>query len=209
MTVRCEFGACREPAAWETELAVDGFRAKRTFLCAKCFLAAKPRLTEYSPFIEKKRINRTCEQVKCPTCKKVVLVPQVIFIEGDVRTKRRMTFCVQCGTIITLYIKIEGEIEVFRAPPVYIYPDIPAAVSATGIQPTTEIFIAFDPKEKKYVAAVGIAMMGATNFPGSVNACPFDYNFMDNAVRGRGNSPKEAVDEMVKDMVGLANGLWD
>lgn len=208
MTVRCEYGQCREPAAWETKVAVSGFKPKRSYLCAACFLLAKPSLETYAPFIEKKRVNRTCEQVNCPTCKQVVLVPEITFTEGDERTKKRRTVCVQCGTLMTLYIKIEGEIEVFRAQPVYIYPDIPAAVSATGIQPTTEIFIAFDPKEKKYVAAAGIAMMGSTNFPGSVRACPFDYNFMDNAVYGKGNSPKEAVDEMVKDMVGMANGLW-
>ncbi len=204
MTKRCESLDCSEPAAWVVKVPVSGFKSRKYYVCDLCH----QNHADGVPFVETKRINRSFEQVKCPTCKLPILVPEITFNSDDDRVKRRRTVCVQCCTIVSMYMQKEGEIEVFRERPCYIYPEVPDPVSATGIQPTTEIYIHHDVKQNCYVAAVGIAMMGTTNFPGSVGACPFDLNFHDNAVYGKGDSPAEAVAAMVEDMKKMAEGLW-
>lgn len=80
--------------------------------------------------------------------------------------------------------------------------------SHIGVAGTTKTFI--KRTGERYVARVGIAIMGSTNMPSDEleTANPFDDSFCDNFAEGIGNTGQEAIAALKKDMQQTANTLW-
>jgi len=81
------------------------------------------------------------------------------------------------------------------------------ACSDIGTAGTSEIFFR-QTSDGIYIARMGIAIMGATNYPEQEGMDPFDPNFHDNYVEGRGITKEAAVSAMKRNQSSISNSLW-
>lgn len=80
--------------------------------------------------------------------------------------------------------------------------------SAIGVAGTTQVFVR--KVGDKYVARVGIAILGQTNMKEAelANSNPFDDSFRDNYAEGIGKTLQEAIDNLKKDIKKTSESLW-
>jgi hypothetical protein len=78
-----------------------------------------------------------------------------------------------------------------------------------GISGTTGVFVI--ESEGKYIARVGVAIMGYTNMKPEELAkmSPFDREFTDNYAEGEGDTKEAALEALKADMKKMSNSLWD
>jgi hypothetical protein len=215
MSRQCDSLGCTNEPSWVTKLGLEGMKAKRVYTCTICypgFQKMYPKEAEMSipmaAIAPATIINRSFEQLKCPNCKGVCLLPEVTFRDATHPPKERDVGCVQCGAMLNIWIPASGDISVFKSQPPYIYPEEIDSVAATGIKTTTDVYIRFNPYKALYECRVGTVIMGSPNFESMVGACPFDPHYHDNICTGFGSSPGEAVEVMRKDMIKMADALW-
>lgn len=79
-----------------------------------------------------------------------------------------------------------------------------------GVRGTTPIVIKVThcTISAEYEARMGFAIMGSVNFDECIDANPFDPNFCDNYVSGRGNSREEAINNLKKELRGNSDALF-
>jgi len=79
-----------------------------------------------------------------------------------------------------------------------------------GIAATTKIFIKATPTGRedwpyKYEARVGVAIFGQSH---NQTDNPFDENFRDNYVSGKGMTEEKCMEELHKELANLSESLW-
>lgn len=203
---------CPNEPKWAAKLAVmEGTKHKTHYFCGQCMIVIKAKYPE-SRYLELGPlpviIDRSFEQFKCQNCSKICLLPEMRFADIGDGPKIRYVSCIHCAGMLTIAIPTTGDISIFKSQPPYIYPDEVDSVAATGIKTTTDVYIRFNPYKGLYECRVGMVIMGSPNFESMVGACPFDGNYHDNICTGFGSSPGEAVEEMRKDMIKMADALW-
>lgn len=81
--------------------------------------------------------------------------------------------------------------------------------SNIGISGTTKVYVI--ESEGKYIARVGVAIMGYTNMKAEAlaNASPFDKDFVDNYAEGEGDTKEAALEALKLDVKKMADSLWE
>lgn len=59
-----------------------------------------------------------------------------------------------------------------------------------------------------YVARIGIAILGSVNFEQCINANPFDPDYHDNYIEGKGLTKEEAINNILSEQENLSKGLF-
>jgi len=154
-------------------------------------------------------VFRQFEQVNCPNkeCGKIILSPEISFNKADDRIKERYGQCCWCGRMVLFKI---GRVTPITAELGPIPVDMKEGVtinSSPGVAFVTQLVIVFWPNRLEYEVRVGVAILGNTNFESSVGANPFDPNFHDNFVSGKGVTVDEAIINLDKEIASLLSTL--
>ncbi len=105
-------------------------------------------------------------------------------------------------------VKVSKKVD-YRLPavigPGYFQCDLP------GVAGTTQVFIKTVKNNQgtKYIARVGVAIMGSVNDPECFNKNPFDENWFDNYVEAKAYSMEALYRVLQRKMKELQNSLWD
>lgn len=163
---------------------------------------------------EVKKIVLFSKQVNCPVCDKVVLAPDCNMRKPKPFSIIQENTCMGCGSILEFCHEIDYESwilyvgikEKHTKPSGTIVCNV-FSCEHIGVAGTTDIFVRTN-EEGKYVARVGIAILGGTNFEASIGANPFDKYFHDNYSEGVGTTVDEALAALKEEMHKLSHSLF-
>lgn len=149
------------------------------------------------------------KQLKCP-CGSPILSPPICFEERKLSECHENT-CTVCGQRIIMIINRAGNTSISPIPPLVPKNQFKLTIleptHAIGVAGITDIYVKKD--DQGYEVRMGFAVMGQANCDACVGANPFDPNFHDNYITGKGKVLEEALVNLSKEQKNIQDTLWE
>ena len=160
-------------------------------------------------------MNNSFQQVACPWCGVMILSGEARFSKNDSDPKRvkiNHSYCWACKKGVIFEVTDGTKDAVKASQPKYCLL-IEDSGGCPQVHGTTDIYMTrgdantYNCADPEITVRMGISIMGGVNFDSMRGACPFDPNYHDNYVEGKGNTIDEALIVMKKECEKISNGL--